>query len=141
MKNLPVPVSDEDIEEMFEFADKNKDGKLSYKEFEVSRETSYSKYSTQLIQLMIKPQAPPEVAKPYVTDIGMNPQVFSPPTPQEGASNFASPILPTPKGTYSSRSSLASFSTQSKKQNLGSIVKTGSTISSITGSNPQIVYL
>ena len=36
MKNLPVPVSDEDIEEMFEFADKNKDGKLSYKEFEVS---------------------------------------------------------------------------------------------------------
>ena len=43
MKNLPVPVSDEDIEEMFEFADKNKDGKLSYKEFEVSRDTSYSK--------------------------------------------------------------------------------------------------
>ena len=35
MKNLPVPVADEDIEEMFEFADKNKDGKLSYKEFEV----------------------------------------------------------------------------------------------------------
>ena len=43
MKNLPVPVSHEDIEEMFEFADKNKDGKLSYKEFEVSRDTSYSK--------------------------------------------------------------------------------------------------
>ena len=35
MKNLPVPVSDEDIEEMFEFADKDKNGKLSYKEFEV----------------------------------------------------------------------------------------------------------
>ena len=35
MKNLPVPVDDEDIEEMFEFADKNKDGKLSYKEFKV----------------------------------------------------------------------------------------------------------
>ena len=35
MKSLPVPVSDEDIEEMFSFADKNKDGKLSYKEFEV----------------------------------------------------------------------------------------------------------
>ena len=37
MKNLPVPVADEDIDEMFEFADKNKDGKLSYKEFEVNR--------------------------------------------------------------------------------------------------------
>ena len=35
MKNLPVAVSDEDVEEMFEFADKNKDGKLSYKEFKV----------------------------------------------------------------------------------------------------------
>ena len=35
MKNLPVEVSDQDIEEMFEFADKNKDGKLSYKEFKV----------------------------------------------------------------------------------------------------------
>ena len=33
MKNLPVAVGDEDIEEMFEFADKNKDGKLSYQEF------------------------------------------------------------------------------------------------------------
>ena len=40
MKNLPVPVADEDIEEMFEFADKNKDGKLSYKEFEVLIEQS-----------------------------------------------------------------------------------------------------
>ena len=36
MKNLPVEVSEEDIEEMFEFADKNKDGKLSYKEFKES---------------------------------------------------------------------------------------------------------
>ena len=35
MKNLPVEVSDQDIDEMFEFADKNKDGKLSYKEFKV----------------------------------------------------------------------------------------------------------
>ena len=36
MKNLPVEVSDQDIDEMFEFADKNKDGKLSYKEFKVT---------------------------------------------------------------------------------------------------------
>ena len=33
MKNLPVPVDDKDIEEMFDFADKDKDGKLSYEEF------------------------------------------------------------------------------------------------------------
>ena len=43
MKNLPVEVSDEDIEEMFEFADKNKDGKLSYKEFKES--TTYIEYN------------------------------------------------------------------------------------------------
>ena len=36
MKNLPVSVSDEDIEDMFDFADKDKNGKLSYKEFEVN---------------------------------------------------------------------------------------------------------
>ena len=36
MKNLPVEVSEEDIEEMFEYADKNKDGRLSYKEFKVN---------------------------------------------------------------------------------------------------------
>ena len=37
MKNLSVPVEDEDIEEMFEFADKDKDGKLSYEEFLVRK--------------------------------------------------------------------------------------------------------
>ena len=35
MRSLPVPVSEVDIEEMFNFSDKNRDGKLSYKEFEV----------------------------------------------------------------------------------------------------------
>ena len=48
MKSLPVAVSDEDIEDMFEFADKDKDGELSYEEF----------------QLMVKPQKPPETPKP-----------------------------------------------------------------------------
>ena len=145
MKNLPVPVPDEDIEEMFEFADKNNDGKLSYNEFEVSIATVAANITNTTEQVMIRPQAPPEVPKPHVADIGMNPQVFSPPTPQEGASNFASPMLPTPRGTYSSRSSLASFSTQGKRQTVGtsSIVKTSSTRSSITGtgSNPQIAHL
>ena len=35
MKNLPVPVSDEEIEEMYLFADNNNNGKISYKEFRV----------------------------------------------------------------------------------------------------------
>jgi len=122
MKNLPVPVADEDIEEMFEFADKNRNGRLSYKEFEV----------------MVKPQTPPEVTKPHITDIGMNPQLFSPPTTQEAPSNFASPILPASRGTFSSRSSLASYSTQSKKQGSG-ILKIGS--ASTSGSNTQIAHL
>ena len=63
MKNLPVPVLDTDIDEMFEFADKNKDGQLSFSEFE----------------LMINPPAPPEIARPHVTDLGMEPQVHQTP--------------------------------------------------------------
>ena len=78
MKNLPVEVSDHDIDEMFAFADKNKDGKLSYKEF----------------RLMIDPPMPPSTPKPHITDIGMNPQVFSPEVTKDAPSNFASPLLP-----------------------------------------------
>ena len=33
MNNLPVPVPEEDIEEMFQFADNDEDGELSYTEF------------------------------------------------------------------------------------------------------------
>jgi len=89
---------------------------------------------------MVKPQSPPEVVKPHITDIGMNPQLFSPPTTQEAPSNIASPILPS-RGTFSSRSSLASYSTQSKKQTpVGSgILKVGS--ASTSGSNTQIAHL
>ena len=35
MKNLPAEVHDSEIDEMFAFADKDKDGKLSYEEFQV----------------------------------------------------------------------------------------------------------
>ena len=59
MKNLPVPVDDLDIEEMFEFADKNGDGCLSYSEFE----------------LMVNPPAPPELSRPHISDLGMREQV------------------------------------------------------------------
>ena len=31
MRNLPVPVTEEDIDEMFEYADKDKDGKINYR--------------------------------------------------------------------------------------------------------------
>ena len=34
MRNLPVPVAEAEIDEMFQFADKNQDGKLSFAEFE-----------------------------------------------------------------------------------------------------------
>ena len=48
MRNLPEKVSEEDIEEMFSFADKDQDGKISYAEF----------------QVMICPQQPrPDTAK------------------------------------------------------------------------------
>jgi len=97
MKNLPVPVDDEDIEEMFEFADKNKDGKLSYKEFKV----------------MVNPPEPPAVPKPHISDLGLSPQVFSPEVTREAPSNFASPILPS-RGT-SFHSSMTSITTSSKK--------------------------
>ena len=39
MQNLPVHVPDDDIAEMFAFADKDGDGQLSYKEFEVDGAT------------------------------------------------------------------------------------------------------
>jgi hypothetical protein len=36
MRNLPVPVADDDIDQMFDYADTDKDGRLSYKEFQMS---------------------------------------------------------------------------------------------------------
>ena len=59
MKSLPVHVEEEDIEEMFAFADKNQDGHLSYSEF----------------QVMVNPPPPPKVPKPHIADIGLPPQV------------------------------------------------------------------
>ena len=71
MRSLPVPVSEVDIEEMFNFSDKNKDGKLSYKEFEVFLHSTWNfKYLDNLFyQIMIKPQAPPEVVRPHITEV------------------------------------------------------------------------
>ena len=59
MRNLPVCVAEEDIHQMFTYADRDGDGQLSYKEF----------------QVMIDPPPPPQVARPHVSDLGMEPQV------------------------------------------------------------------
>ena len=64
MKNLPIPVSDDEIEEMFAVVDKNGDEKISYREF----------------QKMINPPDLPLLTKPHITQIGLIPQTFSPPS-------------------------------------------------------------
>ena len=83
---------------------------------------------------MVNPPQPPEVPKPHISDIGMAPQVlipafkhnlqsiqsiaqiFSPPSPSScpAPSDFASPLLPTPKPSLPSscRGSITSLSTQ-----------------------------
>ena len=53
MSGLPVAVSEEEIEEMFIFADKDGDGKRSYEEF----------------LTMIKPQQPPPQIRPSINSI------------------------------------------------------------------------
>merc|ERR1712096_336254 len=53
MLNLPVKVSDEDIDSMFSYADKDQDGKINWAEF----------------QTMINPPKPPEPPKPTLTDL------------------------------------------------------------------------
>jgi len=53
MMNLPEEVSEDDIEEMFNYADKDGDGKISYTEF----------------QIMINPPKPPEPPRPTMADL------------------------------------------------------------------------
>lgn len=83
MKNLPIPVSDDEIEEMFAVVDKNGDEKISYREF----------------QKMINPPDLPLLTKPHITQIGLIPQTFSPPSGDFPPEKEASPILPTPGTT------------------------------------------
>ena len=117
MKNLPVPVSDEDIEEMFEYADKNKDGKLSYKEFKVTNPKVRIK-RTRNLQVMVNPPEPPTTAKPHVSELGLSPQIFNPLDTKGHPSTSASPILPTARTSFHSSScmgSMTSISNQTKK--------------------------
>ena len=98
MKNLPAEVSDEDVEEMWNYADKNGDGRLSYKEFKVKYFYIYLIFNLNVDvfwrQVMINPPLPPSIPKPHITDIGMQPQMFSPPATKETPTNMASPLLP-----------------------------------------------
>ena len=75
MRSLPEKVPDQDIEEMFSFADKDGDGKLSFAEF----------------QIMINPPEPPEEPKPLAAELGLAPQRSSPVILP--ASQLASPLL------------------------------------------------
>jgi len=64
MLNLPVEVSEVDIEEMFTYADQDRDGRISYDEF----------------QTMINPPKPPEPPKPTMADLtGLRQQQQDPP--------------------------------------------------------------
>ena len=73
-----------------------------------------------------------------ILQIGMNPQLFSPPVKQEVQSNFASPLLAS-KGTFSSRSSLASYkptsSANSTTAKIGSVTSSSTNIANIWTSN------
>ena len=84
---------DHDIEEMFAFADKDNDGKLSYAEFKVILyNPTHSVTLIVCVQIMIDPPAPPEVPKPSITELGLPPQIFSP-EPAGPESALASPLL------------------------------------------------
>ena len=54
MRNLPVPVEEEEIEAMFEFADKDKDGKINYRQGKESELNSSSTFVKNLIQFLTR---------------------------------------------------------------------------------------
>ena len=57
MRCLPEHVPDNDIQEMFDFADKDQDGKISFTEFQVFFLESNDQL-TKLVQVMINPPEP-----------------------------------------------------------------------------------
>jgi len=79
MLNLPVEVSEGDIEEMFTYADQDRDGRISYLEF----------------QTMINPPKPPEPPKPTLADLHTPVRADPPP-----ATLSVAPLLATSPGQY-----------------------------------------
>ena len=72
MKNLPVEVSDDDVEEMFQFADKDSDGALTYEEFQVDDVTTCFSLVIIFSKVMVKPQQPPKLTKPHISDFHLS---------------------------------------------------------------------
>ena len=74
MKNLPVEVSDDDVEEMFQFADKDSDGALTYEEFQVDNVATCVSSDIILnnLKVMVKPQKPPKLTKPHISDFHLS---------------------------------------------------------------------
>ena len=72
MKNLPVEVSDDDVEEMFQFADKDSDGALTYEEFQVDNVTTCFSLVMIFNKVMVKPQKPPKLTKPHISDFHLS---------------------------------------------------------------------
>ena len=64
MRNLPVSVSEEDIGEMFDVADTDKDGKIGYKVIKIQFVLDDKHVFLQEFQAMINPPKPPEYPKP-----------------------------------------------------------------------------
>ena len=120
MKNLPVCVSDHDIEEMFAFADKDRDGQLSYAEFKVFNICYNYFRGNTLVQVMIDPPAPPEPRKPHITDLGLPVQLFSP-EPAGPESALASPLLGGSSRPSSFFGSTTSLSTNRTRTNVSHV--------------------
>ena len=65
MRNLPVAVAEDDIENMFAVADVDKDGKISYKVEQVKIKLIIIQHEySQEFQAMINPPQPPQHPKP-----------------------------------------------------------------------------
>ena len=114
MQNLPVHVPDDDIAEMFAFADKDGDGQLSYEEFEVDG-AAWLKMPRWWLSPRSRPLFPsrisPTSGRPCRSFFSSNSttfiiiymfallyQTFSPPSPSScpAESNYASPLLRRP---------------------------------------------
>jgi len=114
MRSLPVPVTEQEIADMFECADRNKSGRLSYREFQLmvnsilaivfptklnksriafqnqkSDKTS-ARGDCNVWLRQVNPPEPPAVARPSASQLGLRPQVFSPPATSDRTSLVAS---------------------------------------------------
>ena len=69
MRNLPVPVNEEDIDEMFEYADKDKDGKINYRLRQKRNVFIINIFDSSEFETMINPQVKPSDGKKSLKSI------------------------------------------------------------------------